>query len=205
MLANQPKSAQLSQSVSQADYLQCSQDVISALIETVSVGLFSHFPTVRGDTTDIELVLDALRALRPKVSEIESLQGVLYIVHGRWDDAVQVLRDVIHAAPSFSYAKAMFAYCLASKGDPNWRQWADEALAGDTTPETRSLIRALEVRADLLAARASYRGGEFVLPQSYRELAEEQEAKAAAEHAKSAAQPARENAAQFQQMGFLRA
>lgn len=101
MLANQPKSAQLSQSVSQADYLKCSQDVISALIETVSVGLFSHFPTVRGDTTDIELVLDALRALRPKVSEIESLQGVLYIVHGRWDDAVQVLRDVIQAAPSF--------------------------------------------------------------------------------------------------------
>lgn len=41
--------------------------------------------------------------------------------------------------------------------------------------ETRALVRALTVRADLEAARTNHRGGEFVLPESYRDLAEEQE------------------------------
>ncbi|MBN3751829.1 HrpB1 family type III secretion system apparatus protein [Paraburkholderia sp. Tr-20389] len=167
---SQPASAQTA-----PNYLQCGDATLNALIEIASAGLFRHFPTASADTTDIELVLDALRALRPKVAEIETLAGVLQIANGRWDEASRTLRDVIDAAPSFAYAKAMYAYCLASQNDAGWRQWADQALEGDAGPETRALVRALGVRADLDAARANHRGGEFVLPESYRDLAEEQE------------------------------
>jgi type III secretion protein HrpB1 len=160
---------------SQAPHLQCSHQTLTALIEVASAGLSRHFPKASGDTLDVELVLDALRMLRPKVAEIETLQGVLHIVNGRWDDALVVLRDVIDVSPSFSYAKAMVAYCLASNGDAQWRRWAEEAREGEATPETRALIRALEVRADLQDARANHRGGEFVMPESYREFEEARE------------------------------
>lgn len=157
------------------NYLQCNDAALNALIEIASAGLVRHFPQASTDTADIELVLDALRAFRPKVAEIETLAGVLHIVNGRWDDASRTLRDVIDAAPSFAYAKAIYAYCLASQRDAGWRQWADQALEGDAGPETRALIRALGVRADLDAARANHNGGEFVLPESYRDLADELE------------------------------
>lgn len=182
------------------NYLQCGDATLNALIEIASAGLFRHFPQASADTTDIELVLDALRAFRPKVAEIDTLAGVLHIVNGRWEEASRTLRDVIDAAPSFAYAKAMYAYCLAAQKDACWRQWADQALEGEAGPETRALVRALTVRADLEAARANHRGGEFVLPESYRDLAEEQENA----QTKTARQPSGDAPA-FASHAFLRA
>jgi type III secretion protein HrpB1 len=192
---SQPASAQTA-----PNYLQCGDATLNALIEIASAGLFRHFPKASADTTDIELVLDALRAFRPKVAEIDTLAGVLHIVNGRWEEASRTLRDVIDAAPSFAYAKAMYAYCLASQKDTGWRQWADQALEGEAGPETRALVRALGVRADLEAARANHRGGDFVLPESYRDLAEEQE------NAQSkSTRPASGDAPAFASHAFLRA
>ncbi|MCA8002726.1 HrpB1 family type III secretion system apparatus protein [Burkholderia metallica] len=156
-------------------YMQCGNATLGALIEVASAGLMRHFPKTATDTTDVELVLDALCAFRPKVAEIGALYGVLHIVNGRWEDAMHTLQDVIDSAPSFNYAKAMYAYCLASQKDASWRQWAEQALEGDVGPETQALIRALGVRADLEAARENHRGGDFIMPDSYRELVEEQE------------------------------
>lgn len=201
MLANssQPASSAVSNR-SAPGYLQCSDAMLSALIEIASAGLYRHFPQASADTADIELVLDALRAFRPKVAEIDTLAGVLQIVNGRWEEASRTLRDVIDAAPSFAYAKAMYAYCLASQQDAGWRAWADQALEDDAGPETHALVRALGVRADLEAARANHRGGELVLPESYRDLAEQQE------NAQSkSARPASADVSTFASHAFLRA
>jgi type III secretion protein HrpB1 len=172
------------------------------LIETASAALFSHFPKAAGDTLDVEMVLDALRVFRPQVVEIGMLDGVLHIVHGRWDEAMHTLREVIARAPDFDYAKAMLAYCLASKGTQDWRQWAAEALSGGASRETRSLIRSLEAREDLLFAKLDYRGGEFVVPESCRSLAEENGA-AEEKNAPSETQAAADVPAP--QFGYLRA
>ncbi|MBN3759787.1 HrpB1 family type III secretion system apparatus protein [Burkholderia sp. Ac-20365] len=201
MLANASKPASQPVNAQTAPgYLQCGDATLSALIEIASAGLFRHFPQASADTADIELILDALRAFRPKLAEIDTLAGVLHIVNGRWEEASRTLRDVIDAAPSFAYAKAMYAYCLASQKDAGWRQWADAALEGDAGPETRALIRALGVRADLEAARANHRGGEFVLPESYRDLADEQERAQT-----KTARPAPGDAPAFASHAFLRA
>jgi type III secretion protein HrpB1 len=202
MLANQSQS---SQPPAVPSHMHCSHEVVCGLIETASAALFSHFPKAAGDTLDVEMVLDALRVFRPKVAEIGMLDGVLHIVHARWDEAMHTLREVVALAPEFDYAKAMLAYCLASKGTDDWRQWAAEAVEGGASRETRSLIRALEAREDLLFAKMDYRGGDFVVPESCRALAEENAAEdkaAAASGTQGAADAADVPAPQF---GYLRA
>jgi len=182
-------------------YLQCTHDVVCGLIETASAALFAHFPKAASDTLDVELVLDALRVFRPNVVEIGMLDGVLHMVHGRWDDAAHALRAVIDLAPDFAYAKAMMAYCLASRGEPGWRQWAHNALESSPNRETLALVRALEAREDLQHAMHDYRGGEFVLPESCQSLAEE----AREAQAVQAGSSARSFAVPDSSFGYLRA
>ncbi|MFL9984767.1 HrpB1 family type III secretion system apparatus protein [Paraburkholderia sediminicola] len=159
--------------VSTPEYLNCSPDVVGGLIETVSTALLSNFPKVSADPYDIELVLDALRVLRPRVAEIDTLDGILHMVRGRWDDAIHVLRQVGENAPRFGYAKALLAFCLSAKGDPDWKQSAAEAMEDNPTRDTQSLVRALEAREDLLnAMKVKRAGGQFVTPKSLEALAE---------------------------------
>ncbi len=171
-------------SVTSPDYLDCSQDIVSGLIETISVALTSKFPAVEGDPFDIELVLDAVRVLRPKLAELEAFTGLLHMLHGRWDDAVRVFSWVNANAPQFSYAKALLAFCLAIKGDPSWRLSATEAMEQDPSRDTLQLVRVLEAREDLRAAVRVYRnGGKFELPPSIATLNEESQASASEPHA----------------------
>jgi type III secretion protein HrpB1 len=166
-------------SVASPDYLDCNQDIVSGLIETVSVALTSKFPAVQGDPFDIELVLDAVRVLRPKLAELEAFTGLLHMLDGRWDEAIRVFTWVIANAPQFSYAKALLAFCLAVKGDPSWRLSATEAIEQDPTRDTLQLVRVLEAREDLRAAVRVYRnGGKFQLPASIATLNEESQAAA---------------------------
>lgn len=161
-------------SATSPDYLDCSQDIVSGLIETVSVALTSKFPAVEGDPLDIEMVLDAVRVFRPKLAELEAFTGLLHMLHSRWDDAIRVFSWVIANAPEFSYVKAMLAFCLAVKGDPSWRLSASEAIEQDPSPDTLQLIRVLEAREDLRAAVRVYRsGGKFELPASVAKLNEQ--------------------------------
>jgi type III secretion protein HrpB1 len=193
-----PTNAAPSDAAQLPDFMRCGDVTMSALVEVASAALFMHFPQASADTIDIELVLDALRTLRPKVAEIDTLQGVLHIVNGRWSEASATLREVIAAAPKFGYAQAMHAYCLAATGDAGWRAQAEQALEIDPGPETAALVRALRVRADLEDARNNARNGQLTLPDSYREMLAEQDS---AEAAQSASSPV----TSFPSHAFLRA
>src|SRR5260370_16819389 len=112
---------------------------------------------------------------------------------GQWDDAIRVLSGLIEAVPHFAYAKCLMAFCLASKGDPNWRESAAEALDADSNPLTRQLVRSLEAHEDLRAAIHEYqRTGQFNIPQSCVDFSREQQAHdrgVAGAHGEAAAQP----------------
>jgi type III secretion protein HrpB1 len=111
--------------------------------------------------------------LRPRVTEIDTLDGILHMVRGHWDDAIHVLRQVGENAPRFGYAKALLAFCLSAKGDPDWKQCATEAMEINPSRDTQALVRALEAREDLLnAMRVKRNGGQFVTPASCEALAE---------------------------------
>ncbi|WP_013592495.1 HrpB1 family type III secretion system apparatus protein [Paraburkholderia phenoliruptrix] len=156
------------------DYLNCSQAIVGGLIDTLSCALLNNFPTLEADPYDIELTLDALRLLRPRMAELDTMEAVLYMQRGHWDDAIRVFSRVIEGAPHFSYAKALLAFCLSVKGDTGWRQWASAALAQNPDRDTRQLVRALEARDDLREAIRVYRnGGTFEVPLSITALNDE--------------------------------
>ncbi|MBW0446272.1 HrpB1 family type III secretion system apparatus protein [Paraburkholderia phenoliruptrix] len=156
------------------DYLNCSQAIVGGLIDTLSCALLNNFPTLEADPYDIELTLDALRLLRPRMAELDTMEAVLYMQRGHWDDAIRVFSRVIEGAPHFSYAKALLAFCLSVKGDAGWRQWASAALAQNPDRDTRQLVRALEARDDLREAIRVYRnGGTFEVPLSITALNDE--------------------------------
>lgn len=179
-------------SVTSTNYLNCSQDIVSGLIETISAVLLNNFPVLEVDPYDIEMVLDALRVLRPKMAELETVDAVLHMQRGNWDDAIQVFNQVIADAPQFAYAKALLAFCLSAKGDSNWRRSAAEAMEDNPDRNTRRLVRALEARDDLRAAVRAYRsGGKFEVPMSIAALGDEEDAgEAATASVKPAAAPA---------------
>ncbi|WP_324658528.1 HrpB1 family type III secretion system apparatus protein [Burkholderia thailandensis] len=153
------------------EYLQCRPEIVGGLIETVSVALLRTFPKMTADPYDIELILDALRVMRPNVAEIQMLDGVLCMACERWDDAIRSLSDVCAAAPQFDYGKALLAFCLSTKGDDSWKQHATEALGNNPNDDTLVLLKALQAREDMVkAVHANRNGGPFVPPQSVCEL-----------------------------------
>ncbi|WP_369070925.1 HrpB1 family type III secretion system apparatus protein [Burkholderia gladioli] len=156
------------------DYLNCRPEIVGGLIETASDALLQTFPKVSVGPYDIELMLDALRVLRPKVPEIQMLDGILHMVRNHWDDAILVLREVSESAPRFAYAKALLAFCLSTKGDGDWKLIANEVLENNPTRDTLALVKALHAREELVSAvNASRNGGAFVPPASIEELNEE--------------------------------
>lgn len=160
-------------STSMPTYLNCSPDVVGGLIETVTAALLGNFPMHESNPEDIEMMLDALKVLRPKVVELETFTAMLQMQRGHWDEAIHIFTRVIASAPHFVYAKALLAYCLSFKGDPNWRQTAVEAMQENPGRETRQLVRALVAREDLEEAlRARQDGAPFQVPVSVATLAD---------------------------------
>ncbi|MFP6560943.1 HrpB1 family type III secretion system apparatus protein [Paraburkholderia sp. B3] len=192
---------------SKPEYLSCSADVVGGLIETVSVALMDQFPKPTVDCDDVALMLDALHVLRPDAPELDALDGILFIVKGAYDDAIHVLRQVTESAPHFAYARALLAFSLAAKGDPEWRQCAGEVIDDHESGDAQKLVRVLIARHDLMdARRASRLGGEFVMPASVTSLLEDQSAPPAARDADAGHPAPREPvSADAHYMGFLRA
>jgi type III secretion protein HrpB1 len=153
------------------EYLNCSPEFVGGLIEIVSMALLDNFPNTPIDLFDIEEVIDALRLLRPRVVEIDTLNGILRMVKGQWQEANQILLRVIEMRPQFGYAKALLAFSLSSLGDPSWRQIATEALEDDPdNKNTRALVRALEVKEEVdRAIRDHCPGQSFVVPELLQE------------------------------------
>ncbi|RZF23585.1 HrpB1 family type III secretion system apparatus protein [Paraburkholderia sp. UYCP14C] len=185
------------------DYLNCSQAIVGGLIETLSCALLNDFPTLEVDPCDIEMTLDALRLLRPRIAEIDTMEAVFYMQRGHWDRAIHVCSRVIDSAPHVSYAKALLAFCLSVKGDAGWRHCASEALAQNPDRDTRQLVRALEARSDLREAiRACSNGGLFKVPPSVAELNDELQEEPPAVVPLSVAGYSKDQA--LEQQGYLR-
>lgn len=192
-------------SVTSPNYLDCSTDIVSGLIGTVTVALTGNFPKVQGDPADIEMVLDAVRVLRPKLAELETFVGILHMLRGQWQDAIRVFSWVIANAPQFAYAKALLAFCLSANGDPSWRQSAIEVMQEDQNHDTVRLIRVLEAREDLRAAIRTYRtGGKFELPMSIAALQDEQQSEAAQQDVSANEMPAAASAEAMPGQSYLR-
>ncbi|VWD53058.1 type III secretion protein SctG [Burkholderia lata] len=176
--------------VDQPEYLNCSNEIVGGLIETVSTALFRDFPNVGVDLDDVEKVVAALTVLRPNVVEIETLTGLLHMFRGNWEDGMRVLRSVCERAPEFAYARTLLAVCLSAHGDASWHRVAAEALEFGANPHAEALVKVMKAREDLLGAIQVYQGGgEFRIPESYAALVAEQKAASGASEARAGSAP----------------
>lgn len=187
-------------------YLSCSQDVVGGLIEAVTASLLGNFPVIEGDPEDIEMVLDALRVLRPKVMELDTFAALLQMQRGHWDEAIHIFSRIVAGSPNFAYAKALLAFCLSFKGDPNWRQTAAEAMQENPDRQTRLLVRALAARDDLREALQAHKNGApFEVPLSVATLGDESENEPnLAAPLQGAAPPQRQTTEPAPSSGYLR-
>lgn len=93
--------------------------------------------------------------------------GMLHVALGNFDDAVRVFAEVSNGPTNAIYGKALLAFALQLKRDPQWRSAADDVLAAGGPAQAIALVRALERQHDVMLAKEhAQRTGVWELPGS---------------------------------------
>jgi type III secretion system HrpB1/HrpK family protein len=140
-------------------YRDCDSHIIAGLIATASEVFAVNGPQTDADRCDVELILDALRVLRPTAIELESLSALLSVSKGDWNGAISALTLVVTQSPQYSNARSLLAYCQAMNGMSIWRQTLAEAPEGSPEAPIRRMEHVLTAREDWLEALRTYEAG----------------------------------------------
>ncbi|WP_431824366.1 HrpB1 family type III secretion system apparatus protein [Burkholderia sp. F1] len=152
---------------SRPTYLRCSQAALNELIDAASLALGGALDGPAADPYDIGLLIDALRVLAPQLPAADMFDGMLHVALGNFDDAVRVFAEIANGKTNTIYGKALLAFALQLKRDPEWRIAADEVLAAGSPAQAVALVRALERQHDVLLAKEhAERTGVWELPES---------------------------------------
>ena len=122
------------------------REFVVCLIEMINVALD------RGLHEDAAGVLAGVRVLRPKLAELDLLEGWVKIKSGQFREAIQVLRNLEFSPTQWSMAKAMMATCQHFLRDPEWQISANEVLEGNSMPDAISMVKELQVKDKKKAA-----------------------------------------------------
>jgi type III secretion protein HrpB1 len=100
--------------------------------------------------TDRELLDDAatllagVRVLRPRLVELDLLEGQIALKRLQYRDAIQVLRNVENSPTQWSMAKALMAWCQYMARDPDWEiNVNDILLRSDAQPDAVAIAKRL--------------------------------------------------------------
>ncbi|WP_185642809.1 HrpB1 family type III secretion system apparatus protein [Burkholderia sp. Bp9140] len=154
------------------EYQTCTHELFGALVEIVRMSVVDQFPTTRVDVDDVEHLLEALHVMRPNLPELHLFDGFVHVVRGNWREAADIFRALVDQSVGLPGSKAMLIYCLSSSGDDDWRIVANQLLDDDgVTPQARMLVHAVMARNDVeLAGEHALATGEFVEPESLKQL-----------------------------------
>ncbi|BFO53759.1 MULTISPECIES: HrpB1 family type III secretion system apparatus protein [Comamonadaceae] len=94
-------------------------------------------------TDDAAEILQGARILRPRMVELDLLEGWICIQRGQVDECIRLMRNVEGSPTHWGMAKALMARCQRFMKDPAWRANADEVLAGCTDPTALYLVQQL--------------------------------------------------------------
>jgi type III secretion protein HrpB1 len=95
---------------------------------------------------EAESVLDGLRALKPRMTELDTFEAWIAMRRGKVKDAIRLLQHVEAAATRNQitpFAKALLSFCLYSVGDPTWRSSAQQVIDDDENIAATGLVRLL--------------------------------------------------------------
>lgn len=122
------------------------REFVVCLIELINVALD------RGFHEDAAGVLAGVRVLRPKLAELDLLEGWVNIKSGLFREGIQVLRNLESSPTQWSMAKAMMATCQHFLKDPEWQISANEVLEGNSMPDAVAMVKELQVKDKKKAA-----------------------------------------------------
>jgi type III secretion protein HrpB1 len=80
---------------------------------------------------DAAALLSGVRVLRPRLVELDLLEGQIALKRAQYRDAIQVLRNVEDSPTQWSMAKALMAWCQYMARDPDWEINVNELLERD--------------------------------------------------------------------------
>ncbi len=114
-----------------------SKTFVAGMIELISQGIH------RGRHDDAELLLAAVRDLRPKLPELDTFDAWIAVGRGQWKDAIRTLRNSEANGETWPLGQALLAFCQYATGDQDWAISANEVLTTTASPEAASLVRLL--------------------------------------------------------------
>ena len=108
---------------------------------------------------DAERVLACLRALRPRMLELDTFEAWIALKRGHWTDAVRLLNNIADSGSRGSgLAKALLAFCQCATGDARWATVAQQVLDSGDSQEAIGLVRLLlhpELGVDMVGGPAA--------------------------------------------------
>lgn len=108
---------------------------------------------------DAERVLACLRALRPRMLELDTFEAWIALKRGYWADAVRLLNNIADSGSRGSaLAKALLAFCQCAAGDARWVAVAQQVIDAGDSHEAVGLVRLLlhpELAADMTGGPAT--------------------------------------------------
>jgi len=108
---------------------------VQGLIEVLNIGITHYFDD------DSELLLRAIRVLRPGFKELTTFEALLSIHQGKWQEGIRSLSNLDAVAPKWLMGKALLAVCKYGADDPSWTVPANEVLAAEASGASAQFVR----------------------------------------------------------------
>jgi len=113
------------------------KEFVSGLIDVLSQGISQN----RLD--DAEIVLAAVRILRPQMAELDTFDAWIAMKRGFWADAIRLLNNLDSSTSNWSLGKALLAFCQYATGDSSWTISANQVLENGKNAEAIGLVKLL--------------------------------------------------------------
>ncbi|WCM93630.1 HrpB1 family type III secretion system apparatus protein [Acidovorax sp. NCPPB 2350] len=94
-------------------------------------------------TDDAVEILQGARVLRPRMVELDLLEGWICIQRGELHECIRLMRNVEDSPTHWGMAKAMMARCQQFLKDPAWEANANDVLSGCKDPTALYLAQQL--------------------------------------------------------------
>jgi type III secretion protein HrpB1 len=114
------------------------KEFVARLIGLVSLAIERDLPD------DAAAVLAGVRVLRPRLLELDILEGWIMIKRGQYHECIHLMRNLENSPTQWSLAKAMMASCQHHLKDPEWEINANDVLQGEASEEALEMIASLK-------------------------------------------------------------
>lgn len=114
-----------------------SKEVFCAATDVLTLGL------THDRTDDAESILICLRAMRPRIAELDTFEAWILMKRGRFVDASRILANVVESPHGGLQAKALQTYCMFVVNDSRWSDSATQIIENGEDPDAARLMQLL--------------------------------------------------------------